>query len=72
MVTPAGNLDRAWTKQLDRWFAAPGSVLVRDEVNTAFFFETEFEGTLLRLTHAGFPVSESRDGHEKGVAECAC
>jgi len=109
-------LFKAWTKYFDRWFAAPGSVMMQGEVNTAFFFETvhkvdehsetrrhphygrflklehdrlveltwvtgeggtkgtetivtvELEpqphGTLLRLTHAGFPDEESRNGHE--------
>ena len=44
METSPEVLFRAWTEQMDRWFAAPGSVLMTPAVNGVFFWETEFEG----------------------------
>jgi uncharacterized protein YndB with AHSA1/START domain len=41
-ASPAA-LYEAWTQGFDRWFAAPGSVLMRPEVNAVYFFETEFK-----------------------------
>lgn len=116
MIASPEILFRAWTKEFDKWFAAPGTMLMVGEVNTVFFFETIFKsetqseaqrhphygrflrierdrlveltwvtgeggtrgfetvvtveleplgnGTKIRLTHAGFPDEESRDGHK--------
>ena len=44
MPIPANVLFRAWTEQFDLWFASPGSVMMKGEVNTAFYFETSFAG----------------------------
>jgi uncharacterized protein YndB with AHSA1/START domain len=111
------TLYKAWTREFDNWFAAPGSVLMTGQLDTPFFFETEYShspeapvqrhphygrflaldpdrliqltwltgaagtrgaetvvtvelipnenGTLLKLTHAGFPDQESMVQHRE-------
>jgi uncharacterized protein YndB with AHSA1/START domain len=44
MAAPPRVIFQAWTEQVDRWFAAHGTVLMRPEVNAPFFFETHHEG----------------------------
>jgi uncharacterized protein YndB with AHSA1/START domain len=44
LAAPPAAVHRAWTTGVDRWFAAPGTLAMRGEVDTPFFFETQFEG----------------------------
>jgi uncharacterized protein YndB with AHSA1/START domain len=44
MAAEPNALYRAWTVEIDRWFAAPGTVLMDARVNAPYFFETRFDG----------------------------
>lgn len=57
MQVPAHRLYAAFTEELDQWFAAPGSVMMRAEPNAPFYFETthqaDSEAMEVRHPHYG-------------------
>lgn len=44
MRAASSVLYRAWTEHMDRWFAEPGSVLMKAEANALFFWMTHHAG----------------------------
>ena len=44
MTASPAVLFRAWTEQFDRWFAAPGTLVMTPKVDAPFFFETRYVG----------------------------
>lgn len=61
MVAPVGRIYDAWTTAFDRWLAAPGTLLSRGEVDTAYFFEAHFGGA--RFPHYGRFLRLEQDRH---------
>ena len=51
MQAPPAILYRAWTERFDSWFATPGTLLMKPEVNAVFFWEVQHEGN--RFAHYG-------------------
>ena len=51
MTAPPGRLFQAWTKHFDHWLAAPGTLLMKPEVDAPFYFEVRFNGQ--RYPHYG-------------------
>ena len=44
MKASPGAVFRAWTERFDAWFARPGAIRMRPEVDEPFYFEVDHEG----------------------------
>jgi len=51
MAASPAALYHAWTEAFDRWFAAPGTLLMQPRVNVPYFFETHYQSE--RHAHYG-------------------
>lgn len=51
MTASPGAIFRAWTERFDTWFARPGVIRMRPQVDEPFYFEVEHEGA--RHAHYG-------------------
>ena len=61
MRASAHQIYNAWTRELDRWFAAPGAIEMDASIGAPFWFDTLFDGE--RQAHYGQFVDLMPDRH---------